>query len=139
IREVQWDHLGKEILHIDFNRVAADERIHVSVPLEVRGTAPGVTEGGLLDQPIHVLRIECLAIAIPDSIRVNVGELQLDAAIHVRNLKVPEGVKVLEDPDAIVVHVKPPQVEAEAPVVAEGQAEPEVIGRPKAEEEGEGE
>jgi large subunit ribosomal protein L25 len=139
IREVQWDHLGKEILHIDFNRVAADERIRVSVPIEVKGTAPGVTDGGLLDQPIHVLHIECLAIAIPDSIRVNVGELQLDGAIHVRDLKLPEGVKVLDDPDAIVVHVTPPQVEAEAPVVEEGQAEPEVIGRPKGEEEGEGE
>jgi large subunit ribosomal protein L25 len=138
IREVQWDHLGKEILHIDFNRVAADERIRVSVPIEVKGTAPGVTGGGLLDQPIHTLHIECLAIAIPDSIRVNINELQLGGAIHVRDVKLPDGVTVLDDPDAIVVHVTAPQAEPEAPVVAEGQAEPEVIGRQK-EEEAEGE
>ena len=139
IRDVQWDHLGKEILHVDFTRVAMDERIVVTVPLELRGTAPGVAAGGVLDQPIHTLSIECLAISIPDSIRVPIGELQLDAAIHVRDLVLPPGVKVMADPDAIVVHVTPKPIEAEAPaapVEAPEQAEPEVIGRPaKAEEE----
>src|SRR6516225_4402709 len=53
IRDLQWDHLGKELLHIDFERVAADERIVVPVPLEVRGTAPGIAGGGVLDQPMH--------------------------------------------------------------------------------------
>jgi large subunit ribosomal protein L25 len=139
IRDVQWDHLGKEILHVDFARVAMDERIVVTVPLELKGTAPGVAAGGLLDQPIHTLSIECLAISIPDSIRVPIGELQLDAAIHVRDLVLPPGVKVMADPDAIVVHVTPKPIEAEAaaaPAEAPEQAEPEVIGRPaKAEEE----
>src|SRR5262249_13884743 len=106
-----------------------------------RGTAPGTTAGGVLDQPLHSLHIECPAISVPESIRVNVGELQIDQAIHVGDLKLPEGVKVLNDPDAIVVQVTAPVAEPEvapaAAPVAE-TAEPEVIGRQKAEaEEGE--
>src|SRR5262249_29342276 len=62
IREIQWDHLGKEVLHVDFERVSADERIHVSVPIEIRGIAPGVAGGGVLDQPLHSLAIECPAV-----------------------------------------------------------------------------
>jgi large subunit ribosomal protein L25 len=132
---VQWDHLGKEVLHIDFERVSADERIHVSVPIELRGVAPGVTGGGVLDQPMHELAIECPAIAVPESIRVNVGELQLGAAIHVRDLHLPEGVTATGDPDAVVVHVTLKQTEPEPTAApAAGAAEPEIIGRKVAEE-----
>ena len=112
--EVQWDHLGQDVLHVDFRRVSADERIHVTVPIELRGIAPGVTGGGVLDQPLHTLDIECLAVAVPDSIRVNINELQLGAAIHVRDLTLPPDVKALADADAIVVHVTAPQAEPEA-------------------------
>jgi large subunit ribosomal protein L25 len=135
IAELQWDHLGLEVVHVDFRRVAADERIHVTVPIEVKGIAPGVTAGGILDQPIHTLAIECLAISVPDHIRVNINELQLQGAIHVRDLHLPPDVKALVDPDAIIVHVRAPQAEVEA--AAGEQAEPEVIGRKAAEEEGE--
>ena len=138
IAELQWDHLGVEVLHVDFRRVAADERIHVTVPVEVKGIAPGVTAGGILDQPIHTLAIECLAVSVPDSVRVNINELQLDGAIHVRDLHLPPDVKALVDPDSIVVHIRAPQVEPEAAAAAGAeQAEPEVIGRKAAEEEGE--
>jgi large subunit ribosomal protein L25 len=137
IAELQWDHLGIDVLHVDFRRVAADERIHVTVPVEVKGVAPGVTAGGMLDQPIHSLAIECLAVSVPDSIRVNVNELQLGAAIHVRDLHLPPDVKALADADAIVVHVLAPQAEPEAGATPSEQAEPEVIGRKAAAEEGE--
>jgi large subunit ribosomal protein L25 len=141
IREVQWDHLGKEVLHVDFTRVAADERIKVVVPIELRGIAPGVTAGGVLDQPLHTLNIECLAISLPDSIRVHINELQIGAAIHVRELTLPPGVIALADPDAIVVQITAPQVAPEAAPAAPAaeQAEPEVIGRQKAAEEEEAE
>jgi large subunit ribosomal protein L25 len=110
--------------------------------LDIRGTAPGVNAGGLLDQPMHSLSIECLALSIPDSIRVNIGELQLGAALHVRDLVLPPGVKAMADPDAIVIHVTAPAAEpapaAAAATEAPEQAEPEVIGRQRAaEEEGE--
>src|SRR5436305_963597 len=136
IVEVQWDHLGHELLHVDFRRVSADERIHLTVPIEVRGIAPGVTGGGVLDQPLHALEIECPAIHVPDSIRVNINELQLNAAIHVRDLVLPPDVKALTDADAIVVHVTLPQAEPEegAAEAAPGAAEPEIVGRRVAEE-----
>jgi large subunit ribosomal protein L25 len=137
IAELQWDHLGHEVLHVDFRRVAADERIHVTVSVEVRGVAPGVTAGGVLDQPIHTLSVECAADSVPDSIRINVNELHLGGAIHVRELHLPPDVKALADPDAIVVHVTTPQAEEAAPVPGAEQAEPEVIGRKAAAEEGE--
>jgi large subunit ribosomal protein L25 len=143
IRELQWDHLGHEILHVDFARISADERIHVTVPIELRGTAPGTATtagGGVLDQPLHTVPIECLAVNIPESIRVNIGELQLSQAIHVKELHLPEGVKVLADPDAIVVQVKAPAAEPEPGAAPAAElAEPERIGRQKpAEEEEEG-
>jgi len=137
IAELQWDHLGIDVLHVDFRRVSADERIHVTVPVEVKGNAPGVTAGGILDQPIHTLAIECPAIHVPDSIRVNINELQLGAAIHVRDLHLPLDVTALTDADAIVVHITAPQAETETATAPTGeQAEPEVIRR-KAAEEGE--
>jgi large subunit ribosomal protein L25 len=141
IKEIQFDHLGKEILHVDFARIAEHDRVEVYVRIELKGIAPGVTAGGILDQPIHTVEVECLAIAIPESIRVNINELQIDQAIYVKDLVLPAGVKALADPDAIVVHVRAPLVEAEpaaAPEAAE-QAEPEVIRARPAEEEGEGE
>src|SRR4051794_5515776 len=128
IVDLQWDHLGKEILHADFKRVSRDERVTVDVRIELRGIAPGVTAGGVLDQPMHTVKLECLVIAIPDSIRVSIAELQLEGAIHVKDIHAPEGVKILTDPEAIVVHVKPPLAEAAAPAeAAPGAAEPEVI------------
>ncbi len=141
IREVQFDHLGHDILHVDFARISEHERIKIDVRIELRGTAPGATAGGVLDQPLHTLHIECPAMSVPESIRVNIGELQIGGVIHVSDLTLPPGVTVLNDPEAIIVHVTAPVVEAEAAPagpVAE-QAEPEVIGRvAKAEgEEGE--
>src|SRR4051812_23971356 len=75
VREVQWDHLGKEILHIDFARVSADESIETEVRIDLRGTAPGVAEGGVLEQLVHTLRVTCRAGAIPDAIRVDISNL----------------------------------------------------------------
>jgi large subunit ribosomal protein L25 len=143
IKELQWDHLGKEILHVDFARVAADERVEVNVRVELRGTAIGIAAGGVIDQPIHLLAVECLAIAVPDSIRVSVAELQLGQALHVRELVLPEGVKALTDPEAVVVQVIAKLVEPEAAPAPEAAvaepAEPEVIRRERPVEEEEAE
>jgi large subunit ribosomal protein L25 len=138
IQDVQWDHLGKEVLHADFRRVSKDERVVVTVPIHVRGQAPGAKAGGVLDQPLHTIQVECLVTEVPEHIRVNVGELQIDGVIHVRDLQLPPDVKAMADPDLVVVHVTAPVV-APAPAAAPAAevAEPEVIGRAKAAEEGE--
>jgi large subunit ribosomal protein L25 len=140
IKDLQWDHLGKELLHVDFARVGADERVVVTVPVEIRGIAPGIAAGGVLDQPLHSLAVECPVIAVPESVRVNVSTLQLGAAIHIRDLVLPAEVKAMADPDAVVIQVIAKQEEAEPTAAPTGdQAEPEIIGRQKAEEEGEAE
>lgn len=127
IREVQWDIFGKEIRHVDLMRVDPNERVNITVPVELRGTAPGVVAGGVLDQPLHQLAIDCLAYQIPDSITVRISALELGQAIHVKDLELPDGCHPHAQPDAIVVHVvKVNEREATAETV---QAEPEVIGK----------
>jgi len=135
LREVQWDTYGKHLLHLDFMRIDATQRIVVDVPIHLKGTAPGALTGGILEQPLHSLHIECLAIEVPDEIAVKIGTLQLDQAIHVRDLTdLPPSVVVKNPADAIVVHVVKPKVEEEvAPVVA-APTEPELIGKKKEEE-----
>jgi large subunit ribosomal protein L25 len=134
LRDVQWDPLGHDILHVDFYRVRADEKVTIEVKVELRGVPPGIAAGGALVQPIHNLTVECLIISIPESIKIAIHELQLDQSIKVRDLKLPEGVVVKNDPDAIIVQVSPKVVEEEAAVVPVAeQAEPEVIGRVKEE------
>ncbi len=130
IQSIQHNHLGSEVLHIDFRRVSADERVRTTVEIELRGHAPGTNSGGVLDQPLHKIHVECPALAIPTAIRVKIDALQIDQAIHVRELELPPGVKALEDPDLVVVQVKPAAILAE-PTVAEGVAEPEVITKKK--------
>jgi large subunit ribosomal protein L25 len=136
IRDLQWDTFGHNVLHVDFARVAADERIKVEVRIALRGTAPGVEEGGVLSHLVHNVEVECLATEIPEEIRVDLRGLHLDQAIHVSDLVVAPGVKVLADPEIVVVQVTKKLEEAE-PTPAEGEpgpVEPEIVGRRVAEE-----
>ncbi|MFN0052251.1 MAG: 50S ribosomal protein L25 [Planctomycetales bacterium] len=138
IREVQWDHLGKQIVHFDLVRVDPNERLTVEVKVELKGTPPGVLSGGVLDHTLRTLTVECLAIAIPDSIVVKVGSLEIGQAIHVRELEIPPNTRVLNNPEAIVIRIA--QHGDEAPVAAtgtEGAAQPEVIGKKPTDEEAE--
>jgi large subunit ribosomal protein L25 len=138
VREVQWDTFGKEVLHVDLTRVSAGERITVEVPIELRGTAPGVKEGGRLAQNLHALEIECLATAIPDSLRVNVNDLHLNQTIHVSDLDLPAGVVAKNNPETVVVQVSEMAEAAEAPAEEHAAVEPELIRKEKAEGEAEG-
>ena len=141
IRELQWDSFGKQMMHVDFERKDASEKVKVTVPVELRNT-PKVTGGGVLDQPLHTLHIECPLGAIPEAIRIDITNLTLGEPIHVKELTLPENVRVLESPEAVVVQLKLPGIEAvAAPVAAaapgEGAAEPEVIKKEKKVEEDE--
>jgi len=134
IKEVQYDHLGQEVLHVDFARVSLDETVDVTVPLELKGEPKGEEEGGVLQQIIAELEITCRVTDIPDVIRHNVSEMKLNDVLHIRDLKLPEGVKINQDEDLIVATVKEIQEEAAAEVAEAGPAEPEVIGRKPDEE-----
>lgn len=139
VKEVQYDHLGLEVIHVDFARVSLDEKVTVTVPLELRGTPKGEADGGVLQQIISELEVECLVTEIPDAIRHNVSEMALNDVLHIKDLKLPQGVQVKQDEDLIVATVK--EIVEAAPAVAaeEGAAEPELIGRKPAEDEAAGE
>jgi large subunit ribosomal protein L25 len=129
VKEVQYDHLGIEVLHVDFARVSADERVEVTVPLVLKGEPAGESEGGVLQQIVAELEIECLVTDIPHEIVHNVSEMKLDDVLHIKELKLPAGVKALQDEDLVVAQVKTIEEEVAAPAGEEGAAEPEVIGR----------
>ena len=135
VKDVQYDHLGIEVLHVDFARVDLHERVTVTVPLVLKGEPKGEAEGGVLTQVMSDIEIECLVTQIPEEIRHSVAELGVGDVVHVSDLKLPDGVTAIPDPEQIVATVK--EVQEEAPAeAAEGAAEPEVIG--KAEEGAEG-
>jgi len=102
IKEVQYDHLGIEILHVDFARVSLDEKVEVTVPLELKGTPAGEAEGGVLQQIVAELEIECLVTEIPHSIVHNVSEMKVDDVVHIKDIKLPAGVRALQDEDLVV-------------------------------------
>ncbi len=137
IKDLQYDHLGRDIVHVDLMRVDVTEMIEVTVPVEVKGIAKGTQEDGVLEVNTSRLEVECLAISIPSSIVVSVKDLGVGESIKAGDIKLPEGVRLVTAPDIIVVSCRivaeaktTEQVEAEAP------AAPEVITEkaPKAEE-----
>ncbi len=135
IKEVQIDPLSRKLKHIDFVRVVMDEMVKVTVPVHVVGIAVGVkTGGGILDFQARELHIECLPNAIPDSIDVDVTALDGHEYYRIKDLKLPDGVKVLDDQERVVVGVAYAKVEAE-PEAEAAVAEPEVIKKGKVEDE----
>jgi large subunit ribosomal protein L25 len=105
IRDVQWDTFGVEVLHIDFTRVDAGELVEVTVPVELRGEAPGIREGGIISHALHEVTIECPVSSLVDKIVVNINALHLGQAVLVSQLALPEGAKVLEDAEEVVVQI----------------------------------
>lgn len=135
IRDVQWDHLGKSILHVDFARVNIGELIETEVNLDYRGTAQGVADGGILEQVVHNLTIKCPAGSIPETIKVDVSGLKVDEGLHVRDLVLPAGVVVDADPDILLVHVVLRTSGGDAEAGAESVSQPEVIKPERKEKE----
>lgn len=137
IRELQWDAMGSDPLHIDLLRVSKSDRVKVKVPIDLKGECPGQRSGGVLSLVMHEIELECTADTIPDHIHAQVGHLEVGHSIKVHDLQLPKGAKALADGDETVVTCLHPAKKAEEAGAA-GAAEPEVIGR-KAAEEGESE
>jgi large subunit ribosomal protein L25 len=137
VQEVQHSPVGGEIRHVDFHAVSMDQMIEAEVPLEPVGTAVGVkTFGGLLEQSLRALAIECLPGDLPDRITVDVSQLNIGDAIHVRDIQLPQGVTPKVQVDLTAFSVVAPVVEQ--PVAAEAEAAaagPEVITEKKQEGE----
>lgn len=137
IQEVQHHPVRGTILHVDFLEVSMHERLHTEIPVEAVGEAEGVKNyGGLLEQLVRHLSIECLPKDLPESIRVEVTSLRIGDSLHVRDLVLPPGVIVTNDPDLTLFLVAEPKVEGTSKTEEAPQA-PEVIKekKPAAEEE----
>ncbi len=136
IREVQWDTWGSEVLHVDFTRVSAHEKVEVRVTLELRGEAPGMHEGGIVEQLLHEMTMICPAAGVPEKIEVGVNALKVGDTITVADLELPTDATALAEPDDVVVQCVEPLALPEEEEVAEA-GEPEVIGEKREEESGE--
>ncbi|MBM4019501.1 MAG: 50S ribosomal protein L25 [Planctomycetes bacterium] len=139
LREVQYDAFGDRVVHADFVRVALDEEITLEVPIQLKGH-PKV-EHAVLEQTLANVRIECLPRDIPETIVLQVADMEIDQTRTVRDLAVPPGVKVLTDPEVIVAAMTAVAEEAAAPgapAEAAAAVEPELIRKEKPEEAEEG-
>ena len=137
VQEVQHTPVGGDIRHVDFHAISMDDTIQAEVPLEPVGTANGVKNfGGLLEQSLRVLTLECLPRDLPDRITVDISQLNIGDSIHVRDIQLPSGVTAKVPADLTAFSVLAPVVE-EVPVVAEAEAAagPEVITEKKGEGE----
>lgn len=105
VSELSRGALKRNLEHVDFHKISLTDKVHVTVKLNVLGSSKGVRDGGLLDHAMHELKVECLPTQIPEHIDVDVTELAIGHSIHVSELAVPAGVKVLENPKATVVSV----------------------------------
>jgi large subunit ribosomal protein L25 len=140
IKELQYDYLGKDIIHVDLMRVDVTEIIEVRVPIEYKGVAKGTQEGGVVEMHAAHILVKCLAISIPGSLVVSIKELALDGAIYAREIKLPEGVTLASPADTLLVACREQiEVKTTEEVTAEAPAAPEVIAKGKAEEEEGGE
>jgi large subunit ribosomal protein L25 len=140
LKEAQRDPLLGETVHVDFLRVKLDQEIAATVPLELRGVdeAPGVREGGILEQITRELNVQALPTAIPESIVHEVGELAIGETIALSAIAVPAGVTFLDDPEeTIVATLSPPRLQAQQEEEEEEiEAETELVGEAGAPEEG---
>ena len=114
IVDLQRDALKGTYKHVDLHRVNMNEKLRVTVPIVLKGDSIGVKEGGLLDLAHHELHVECLPGNIPDHIEIDITNLAVAHSIHVSDLTLPEGVKVLDNPKTPVVSVLGRAKEAEA-------------------------
>lgn len=140
LKDLQYDHLGKNVIHADMVRVNLEDKVKVAVRIELRGTAKGATEGGIVDQHLNQLDVECLVTEIPDAIPVSIKEMVVGDVIHAGDVTLPAGVTLMTDPAALLLtcHLvaaakTTEELEAEAPTA------PEVITERAAPEEGQAE
>ena len=140
IVETQFEPVRGHLLHVDLKRIAMDKKLKVGVPIVTTGEAKGVkTQGGILEVVLREVEVECLPNDIPDHITVVVDELLIGEAVRIADLQkgLGEKVQLLGDPTSVICHVVAPKAEEEKPAEAvEAVAEPEVIKKGKATEEG---
>jgi len=140
IKQVQYDHLATNLIHLDLSRVDLHERVKVRVGIELRGVPKGIHDGGILDQQMAQIEVECVVTEIPDTFHPVVTHLALGDSLLVKDLQLPPGVVAMADPNERIATVRLLAAEVVAPVTPiEGEAattaEPERIGRIRKDDE----
>ncbi len=130
IKDVARDPMTDEIIHVDFMRVVAKKEIELTVPVALVGECPGVKAGGILDFIVREVDIRTIPSKIPESLKLDISHLEMGHFLKVSDIEVPDGVRLLSDPETICVNVKAPKEEVAEEEVAEA-AEPEVIKKGK--------
>jgi large subunit ribosomal protein L25 len=132
LRDVQYDNLTSRPIHFDFQEILMKEFITVKVPVEIVGKSPGIQEGGILEEILREIEVECLPTSIPNVIEIDVSQLGIGDSIHIGDVTLPEGVTVLHDQDETIITILSPAMEEAKPAAAavpaegaEGEAEPE--------------
>lgn len=130
IKNVQFDPLTDKVIHFDLLGLTKGEKIQIDVPINFVGSSIGIKEGGILQVGLHKLDIECLPKDVPESIEINIENLNIGDSLHVRDLNY-ENLEILNSPNTSVVSVTHPKVEAEPEVdeLEEEMTEPELIGK----------
>ncbi len=134
IKDVQHHPVSGALVHVDLQRVAANQTLQVEVSLELEGEPEGVKVGGLLDHVMHTILVECLPGDLPEMVNVDVSELEIGSSIHVSDLKLGSKITVLSDADAVVAGVSAPRVVQEEDEDGDAAEEPEVITEKPSEE-----
>ncbi len=134
IQDVQYDYLQTTVEHVDFLRIDPNKKVSVSVSLDFRGIPKGAKEGGILETQTSELEIEASPLNIPDHIRVNVDNLELHQILHAREIALPEGVTLVDNPEKIIAQVRTVKEEVAEVAAEPSAAEPEVIGKKKEDE-----
>ncbi len=140
IKDIQYHPIKGNILHVDFDQISLSQNITVKVPIDIKGEAIGVKrDSGILEHILWEVEVECLPTKIPEKIEVRVDDLEIGDVIHVKDLKVEEGVRILNEPEETVVVIEPPRkmIEEEKPEeeeLIEEEKEPEVISEKEKEE-----
>ena len=137
IRDIQFDPVTDRVIHFDLFGLTTGEKLQLEIPVQLKGTAAGIKEGGVLQHFLHKLDIECLPKDIPEHLEVNVSNLQVGESITVKELSY-DNIKVLNSEDTVVVSVttiKETETEEEEVLKEDENAEPELITKAKPEEE----
>ena len=137
IKEVQWDAFGSRILHLDLARIDASESVEASLPLQMKGEAPGANIGGMVTQLTHELKITCPANILPDYLEVSIENLEPDGSVSASEVILPDGAALVGNPLETIITCPPPKGAAadEADDDEDAPTEPEVIGEDKEDKE----
>lgn len=122
MKDVQTDHLGRKLIHVDFYEVTADQTLTLDIPLNYVGEAPGINQGGIVSVIHHTVTLAGTMKTLPEQLDIDISGLELDQSLNLEQLEIPEGVELITPMDTVLVTCALPKlVEEEEPEEEEGE------------------